>query len=82
MEAEPDRRGYDVADAVTYAWLGQAMIMTVAVWSGGATDDLAARIKTGDVAIDLYRPVSLLGWYLASDLGRAGYHLLTRGWRP
>ncbi len=78
----PTAGGYDVADAVTYAWLGQAMIMTVAVWSGGATDDLAARIKTGDVAIDLYRPVSLLGWYLASDLGRAGYHLLTRGLAP
>jgi ABC-2 type transport system permease protein len=78
----PDAGGYDVADAVTYAWLGQAMLMTVVVWSGGATDDLAARIKSGDVAIDLYRPVSLLGWYLASDLGRALYHLLTRGLAP
>ncbi len=78
----PTAGGYDVTDAVTYAWLGQAMIMTVAVWSGGATDDLAARIKTGDVAIDLHRPVSLLGWYLASDLGRALYHLLTRGLAP
>jgi len=78
----PDAGGYDVEDAVTYAWLGQAMIMTVVVWSGGATDELAARIKTGDVAIDLYRPVSLLAWYLASDLGRALYHLLTRGVAP
>ena len=78
----PTAGGYDVTDAVTYAWLGQAMIMTVAVWSGGATDDLAARIKSGDVAIDLYRPVSLLGWYLATDLGRALYHLLTRGLAP
>ncbi len=78
----PGAGGYDAKDAVTYAWLGQAMIMTVAVWNGGATDDLAARIKTGDVAIDLYRPVSLLGWYLASDLGRALYHLLTRGLAP
>jgi viologen exporter family transport system permease protein len=78
----PDAGGYDVKDAVTYAWLGQAMIMTVAIWSGGATDDLTARIRTGDVAIDLYRPVSLLGWYLSSDLGRALYHLLTRGLAP
>ncbi|MGI8902034.1 MAG: ABC transporter permease [Nocardioides sp.] len=78
----PDAGGYDVADAVTYAWLGQAMLMTVAIWGGGATDDLAARIRTGDVAIDLYRPVNLLGWWLASDLGRAAYHLLTRGVAP
>ena len=78
----PAAGGYDVTDAVTYVWLGQAMIMTVAVWGGGATDDLAARIRTGDVAIDLYRPVNLLGWWLASDLGRAAYHLLTRGLAP
>lgn len=81
-EQSPAAGGYDVKDAVTYAWLGQAMIMTVAVWSGGATDDLAGRIKSGDVAVDLYRPVSLLGWYLASDLGRALYHLLSRGLAP
>jgi ABC-2 type transport system permease protein len=78
----PTAGGYDVTDALTYAWLGQAMIMVVAVWNGGSTDDLAQRIKSGDVAIDFYRPVSLLGWYLASDLGRALYHLLTRGLAP
>jgi viologen exporter family transport system permease protein len=81
-DPNPTAGGYDVTDALTYAWLGQAMIMTVAVWSGGATDNLALRIKSGDVAVDLYRPVSLLGWYLASDLGRALYHLLTRGLAP
>jgi ABC-2 type transport system permease protein len=78
----PTAGGYDVTDALTYVWLGQAMLMTVAMWSGGATDDLAGRIKSGDVALDLHRPVSLLGWYLASDLGRALYHLITRGVVP
>jgi ABC-2 type transport system permease protein len=78
----PDAGGYDVTDAVTYAWLGQAMIMTVAIFSGGSTDDVADRIRTGDVAIDLYRPVSFLGWWLATDLGRAAYHLLSRGLAP
>ena len=53
--------------------------MTVALWGGGTTDDLAERIRTGDVAIDLYRPVGLVPWYLAGDLGRAAYHFLTRG---
>ena len=78
----PTAGGYDVTDAVTYCWLAQAMIMTVAVWGGGTTDDVADRIRSGDVAIDLYRPASLLGWYLAGDLGRATYHLLTRGLAP
>ena len=78
----PDAGGYDVTDALTYCWLAQAMIMTVAIWSGGTTDDVAQRIRTGDVAVDLYRPVSFLGWFLAGDLGRAAYHLLTRGIAP
>ncbi|WP_246456147.1 ABC transporter permease [Nocardioides mesophilus] len=81
-QQNPDAGGYDVTDALTYAWIGQALIVTVAIWGGGATDEVAARIRTGDVAIDLYRPVSLLGWYLSADLGRAAYHLLTRGVAP
>jgi ABC-2 type transport system permease protein len=78
----PHAGGYDATDAVTYVWIGQALLMTVALWGGGTTDDLAERIRTGDVAIDLYRPVSLVGWYLAGDLGRAAYHFVTRGLGP
>lgn len=78
----PHAGGYDATDAVTYVWIGQALLMTVALWGGGTTDDLAERIRTGDVAVDLYRPVDLLGWYLAGDLGRAAYHFLTRGLGP
>jgi ABC-2 type transport system permease protein len=78
----PDAGGYDKIDAVTFVWLGQALLMTVALWGGGTTDDLAERIRTGDVAIDLYRPTGLVGWYLAGDLGRAAYHLVTRGLGP
>ena len=78
----PDAGGYDVRDAVTYVWIGQAMIMTVAMWGGGSPTDLATRIKTGDVALDFYRPVGILGWYLAADVGRAVFHLLSRGLAP
>lgn len=80
--ANPDAGGYDVVQAVTFVWLGQALLMTVALFGGGSTEDLAERIRTGDVAMDLYRPVGLIGWYLAADLGRATYHLLTRGLAP
>ena len=81
-EQRPHAGGYDATDAVTYVWLGQALLMTVALWGGGTTDDLADRIRSGDVAVDLYRPVGLLGWYLAGDLGRAAYHFLSRGLGP
>ncbi len=40
------------------------------------------RIRTGDVAIDLYRPVDFQGWWLAQDLGRAAYELVARGLPP
>src|SRR5687768_17741697 len=73
--ADPSAGGYDSGDAVTYVWLGQALLMTVALWGGGTTDDLAERIRSGDIAIDLYRPIGLVPWYLASDLGRACFHL-------
>jgi ABC-2 type transport system permease protein len=78
----PTAGGYDVRDALTYAWLAQALIMTVGIWGAGSTDEVADRIRTGDVAVDLYRPVSFLGWWLAGDLGRAGYHFVTRGLAP
>ncbi len=78
----PHAGGYDSTDAVTYVWLGQALLMAVAIWGGGTTNDLAERIRTGDVAIDLYRPTGLVGWYLAGDLGRAAFHLVARGIGP
>ncbi len=78
----PDAGGYDATDAVTFVWLGQSLLMTVALWGGGSTDDLALRIRTGDIAIDLYRPVGIVGWYLAGDLGRAAFHFVTRGLGP
>jgi ABC-2 type transport system permease protein len=81
-EQRPNAGGYDASDALTYVWLGQALLMTTALWGGGTPDDLAARIRTGDVVIDFHRPVGVLGWYLAADLGRAAYHLITRGLAP
>ena len=81
-DQNPDAGGYDVRDAVTYVWLGQAMIMTIALWGGGSPSDLANRIKTGDVALDFYRPVGILGWYLAADVGRSAFHLVSRGLVP
>ena len=81
-KSNPTAGGYDISDALTYTWFGQAMIMPVAIWNGGTTDEFAERVRTGDIAIDFYRPVPPLTWYLAADLGRATYHLLTRGLAP
>lgn len=81
-QQRPDAGGYDATDAVTYVWLGQALLMTVALWGGGTTDELPERIRSGQIGVDLYRPIGLLGWYLATDLGRAAFHFLVRGVVP
>jgi ABC-2 type transport system permease protein len=71
--------GYDAAAAVTYAWLTQALIMTVFIWGWR---ELSFRIRTGDIATDLVRPVDPLRAGLAFDLGRAAYHAIFRGIPP
>ena len=71
--------GYSRADAATYTWLTQALIMTIAMWNW---IDLATRIQTGDVVTDLQRPIDLQSAYLAEDYGRATYQILARGLPP
>ncbi|RFU84625.1 ABC transporter permease [Streptomyces triticagri] len=78
----PQLGGYDQAEALTFVWLGQALLATCAMMGGGFEDELIERIRTGDIAIDLYRPVDLQLWWLAGDLGRALFHFLGRGIVP
>jgi ABC-2 type transport system permease protein len=71
--------GYDARQGATYAFLCQALIAPVAVFG---SRELADRIRTGDIAVDLARPVDLQLSWLAADLGRAAYELLPRGLPP
>lgn len=71
--------GYDAVTGATYAWLAQAFIAPVNIfWS----NDLVDRIRTGDIAVDLARPVEPQLAYLATDLGRAAFTLVPRGAPP
>jgi ABC-2 type transport system permease protein len=67
--------GYDVAAVLTFVWLGQGLITVVDLWVGR---ELADRIRTGDVVVDLGRPWDLQAALLAGDLGRAGFAVLAR----
>ncbi|MEH1129948.1 ABC transporter permease [Micromonospora sp. CPCC 206061] len=67
--------GYDREQLATFVWAGQGLLAVVALW--GSTE-LADRIRTGDVASDLLRPVHPVTMYLAADLGRAWHAVLTR----
>ncbi|MET8903101.1 MULTISPECIES: ABC-2 family transporter protein [unclassified Streptomyces] len=81
-EENPQLGGYDQAQAVTFVWLGQALLAALAIGGGGFEDELMERIRTGDIAVDLYRPADLQLWWLAADLGRAVFQLLGRGVVP
>jgi ABC-2 type transport system permease protein len=71
--------GYSPEEASTYVWLGQAFLAPVAMFAWG---DLAERVRTGDIAVDLARPLDLqLSWWVR-DLGRAAFALPTRGLGP
>ncbi|KPH97388.1 protein of unknown function DUF990 [Actinobacteria bacterium OK074] len=78
-DERPHLGGYDQSQALTYVWIGQALLAAVSVMGGGFETELVERIRTGDIAIDLYRPVDLQLWWLAADAGRALFQLLARG---
>src|SRR4051794_26844796 len=64
-DERPPLGGYDQSMALTYVWTGQALIATCALLGGGFQDELIDRIRTGDIAVDLYRPADLQTWWLA-----------------
>lgn len=71
--------GYTAADVMTFAWLGQALIAPIYMFQW---NELALRIRTGDIAVDLARPLDLQARWLAEDLGRALYSALARAPAP
>ena len=77
---KPELGGYDAADAATYVFLAQGLGASLAVFTG--TTELSPRIRTGDVAVDLYRPCDFQGYWLAMDLGRAAAQVVLRALPP
>jgi ABC-2 type transport system permease protein len=71
--------GYTAAQGLTYAWLGQAFLSPLALMGW---NELAQRVRTGDIAVDLARPIDPQLAYLTADLGRAAYSLIPRGAPP
>ena len=67
--------GYDKAALSTYTWTSQGLIAVVWMFSWTT---VTQRVRTGDVAIDLGRPVHPGAAWLAEDRGRAGQAGLVR----
>lgn len=79
FRAVPSIGGYDARDALTYTFLAQGLMMVVYLWGWW---DVAITIRSGDVVTDFYRPFDYQGYWLAQDLGRAGYQAFARGIAP
>jgi ABC-2 type transport system permease protein len=67
--------GYDAPRLATYVWASQGMLAVIAIWD---TYEQAGRIRTGDVVVDLQRPVDPVWHLLAVDVGRAAFQALSR----
>lgn len=67
--------GYDILRASTYVWVGQGLLGAIPLW---VMNDVAERVKSGDIAVDLLRPVWTIGQWWAVDLGRAASQVLPR----
>ncbi|MCF3962255.1 ABC transporter permease [Streptomyces fuscigenes] len=78
----PHLGGYGLSQAVTFVWVSQGMLAATGIMGGGFENELTERIRTGDIAVDLYRPADLQLWWMAQDLGRAAFQLLARGALP
>lgn len=71
--------GFTLRDALTYVFLTQGILMTIYMWGWW---DISLAIRSGQIAVDLYRPVDFQAYWLAQDAGRAVYHALARGIVP
>ena len=78
-QQRPSVGGFDAADAVTFTFVAQGLLMPLGIFGG---TEIADRITTGDVIVDLQRPYDHQAWWAAVDYGKAGYYLLFRGIPP
>ena len=75
------RRFHALTSSSFLAFLSDLQAFLAPVYVFG-WNELALRVRTGDIAVDLARPVDLQLSWLFADLGRAAYSLLPRGIPP
>jgi len=67
--------GVDRAQMLTYAVVS---ILMSSIFQRGVQDAIPSRVREGDIAVDLLRPMSPLGGWLADDVGAAAAALATQ----
>lgn len=72
----PQVAGLTVADVITYSALSQALIGYLSIFGWY---DLMNSVYTGEIGSDLLKPLGLMRFWLAQDVGRALVNFLLRG---
>ena len=78
----PGLGGYDVDDALTFVWLQQGLLMSVGIWGATTTSELGERVRSGEIAVDLYRPTHLLAAHGYGSVLLAGAEMIELRKRP
>ncbi len=79
FQTRPTVGGLTATGAVTFVFVGQSLLVVMGAFG---EREVAERVRTGDIATDLYRPVSFSGWWAAIWAGRAAFALVARGVPP
>lgn len=75
----PTVDGLDASGAVTLVFVGQAMLMVVAMFGWR---ELSERVRAGEVAADLQRPVDVSLYWGAHFVGTSAFAMVGRGIPP
>ncbi len=75
----PEVGGFDAVDALTFTFIAQGMLTPLGLFS---TTEIADRITTGDVVVDLQRPYDHQAWWAAVQYGQAAFQVVFRGMPP
>jgi ABC-2 type transport system permease protein len=78
-EERGDVGGFDAIDAVTFTFVAQGMLMVLGMFND---TEIADRIRTGDVIVDLQRPYDHQAWWAGVSYGKAAYYVVFRGVPP
>lgn len=75
-DARDEVNGLTLQAAITYTALSQAVIAFLSIFGWW---DVMESVNSGEIAADMLRPMSYLGFWMAADMGRAIVSLLLRG---
>lgn len=75
QDSEGRVAGFNLSEIYTFIWIGQSLLMVIAIWGWW---DMSVSIQSGDVVVDLMKPINYFGFWLSQDLGRAASQVLLR----